>query len=91
MVVTLEEAKAYLKMDDSDDDALILALIQAATEICEDILRYPLSEFTEIPETVKQAGLFAIGNFFEQRETLNMQEMITFMARLLFAYRKGGW
>lgn len=91
MVVTLEEAKLYLKVDGESDDTLITSCINSAEELCEDILRFPLTEFTEVPETVKQAALYAIGNLYEQREALDMKAMIELMTRLLFAYRKEGW
>lgn len=39
MLITLEEMKNYLRVDFDDDDALIEALITAATRICMDILR----------------------------------------------------
>lgn len=91
MVVTLEEAKLYLKVDGSADDTLILSFIASAIELCEDILRFPLSEFSEIPQTVKQAALYAIGCLYEQRETIDTKAMIELMTRLLFAYRKEEW
>lgn len=91
MIVTLEEAKLYLKVDGDEDNTLISDCINAAEELCEDILRFPLAEFTEVPETVKQAVLYAIGNLFEQREALDMKTMIDLLKRLLFAYRKDGW
>ena len=91
MRITLEEAKLYLKVDGETEDALIVSFIDSAEELCDDILRFPLTEFAEVPETVKQAALYAIGNLYEQRETLDMQSMIDLMKRLLFAYRKEGW
>ena len=91
LIVTLEEAKLYLKVDGDEDDTLISDCINAAEELCEDILRFPVSEFLEIPETVKQAVFYAIGNLYEQRETLDMKAMIDLLKRLLFAYRKDGW
>lgn len=91
MLVTLNEAKLYLKVDGDTDDSLITSCINSAEELCEDILRFPLTEFAEVPETVKQAALYAIGNLYEQRETVDMQSMIDLMKRLLFAYRKEGW
>lgn len=91
MIVTLEEAKLYLKVDGDEDDTLISDCINAAEELCEDILRFPLTEFAEVPDTVKQAVLYAIGNQYEQRETLDMKAMIDLLKRLLFAYRKDGW
>ena len=91
MVVTLEEVKLYLKIDGDEDNTLITDLINAAEELCQDILRFPLSEFTDVPETVKQAVLYAIGNLYEERESAEMKEVIEVMTRLLFAYRREGW
>ena len=91
LIVTLEEAKLYLKVDGDEDNTLISDCINAAEELCEDILRIPLTEFAEVPDTVKQAVLYAIGNLYEQRETLDMKAMIDLLKRLLFAYRKDGW
>lgn len=91
MVVTLEEAKLYLKVDGDEDNTLITDFINAAEELCQDILRFPLAEFTEVPETVKQAIFFAIGNLYEQREAVDSKALLEVMARLLFAYRKEGW
>lgn len=91
MVTTLNEAKLYLKVEDDADDTLILSFINAAEELCEDILRFSLTEFIEIPDTVKQAALYAVGNLYEQREALDMKAMLEFMTRLLFAYRREGW
>ena len=91
MVLSLEEVKLYLKVDGDEDNTLITDLINAAEELCQDILRFPLSEFTEVPETVKQAVLYAVGNLYELREAADMKELIEFMTRLLFAYRREGW
>jgi len=91
LIVTLEEAKLYLKVDGDEDNTLITSCIGTAEELCQDILRFPLSEFAEVPDTVKQAALYAVGNLYEQRENTDMKSMIELMARLLFAYRKDGW
>ncbi|AHM57242.1 bacteriophage QLRG family, putative DNA packaging [Peptoclostridium acidaminophilum DSM 3953] len=91
MVVTLEEAKLYLRVDGDEDDTLIANFINAAQELCEGILRYPVTEFTAIPEAVKQSMLYAIANFYEQRENVDIKALIDVMTRLMFAYRKEGW
>lgn len=91
LVVTLEEAKLYLRVDSDEDDTLITDFINAAQELCEGILRYPITEFIAIPEAVKQSILYAIANFYEQRENIDMKAVIDVMTRLLFAYRKEGW
>lgn len=91
MIITINEAKLYLKVDGDAEDTLILSFINAAEELCEDILRFSLTEFIEIPDIVKQAALYAVGNLYEQREALDMKAMLEFMTRLLFAYRREGW
>lgn len=91
MIVSLEEAKQFLKIDADDEDTLITSFINTAEELSQDILRLPFSEFTEVPETVKQAVLYAVGNMYEQRENSNMKAVIDVMTRLLFAFRKDVW
>ncbi|MBU3221101.1 head-tail connector protein [Clostridium algidicarnis] len=62
-----------------------------AEEICEGILRYPISEFTTVPETVKQAVLYAVSNMYENRENFETKEVLETMTRLLFSYRRESW
>ena len=38
-LITLEEAKVYLRVDSSDDDALISSLLASAGILCADIAR----------------------------------------------------
>lgn len=40
--VKLDEAKLYLRVDGSDDDSVISALIEAATGLAETRLRRPI-------------------------------------------------
>lgn len=91
MIVSLEEAKLYLRVDGDAEDALITVFIETAEEICEGILRSSLSEFEEIPDTVKQAIMYVVANLYEKRETLDMKEVMDIVSRLLFSYRKDGW
>lgn len=91
MVVTLDECKQYMRVDGDDENTLITLFITIAEDLCASILRFPLSEFTEIPETVKQSILFAVANFYEQRENVDLKNLIEVMTRLLFAYRRESW
>lgn len=91
MVITLEEAKLYLRVDGDEDNTLITNFILTAQELCEGILRCPLSDFAVIPEVVKQSVLYAVGNLYEHRENVDMKAMVEVMIRLLFAYRKEEW
>ncbi|MBU3100667.1 MULTISPECIES: head-tail connector protein [Clostridium] len=91
MVVSLEETKLYLRVDGDEEDTLITNFISTAEEICEGILRYPILELATVPETIKQAVLYAVSNMYEQRETFEVKAVIETMTRLLFAHRRESW
>lgn len=100
MVVTLEEAKLYLRIDGDEEDGLITNFILTAEEVCEEILRYPLSEFDETPALVRQALLYCIANLYEKREgshyyqkneSAGMAETVKVMRLILGGYRKESW
>ena len=100
MVVSLEEAKLYLSIDGDEEDELITNFILTAREICEDILRYPLSEFDEIPAAVRQAVLYCVANMYEKREGSHyylknegggIEETVKVMKLMLSNLRRKEW
>jgi len=91
MTVSLEEAKLYLRVDGDEENTLITQFILAAEDICEGVLRYPLTEFVQTPETVKQAILYVVANLYEKREAVDMKEVLSVVIRLLSSYRRDGW
>lgn len=91
LIVTLEEAKLYLRVDGEEDDSLILHFLSTAEDICEGILRKTLVEFDPLPETLRNAVLFLVANLYEQREAANIKDLIDFAKRLLQPYRLDGW
>lgn len=91
MIISLEETKLYLRVDGNEEDTLITQLILSAEDICEGILRYPLTDLEVVPESVKQALLYAVANMYENRESLNIKEVIDVMLRLILSYRRDGW
>lgn len=91
MVLSLEEVKLYLRVDGDEENTLITKLILMAEELCEGVLRYPLTELTVVPEAVKQSILYAVANMYEEREKADIKAVIEVMTRLLFAYRKESW
>lgn len=100
MVISLEEAKLYLRVDGDEEDTLITHLILTAEGMCEEILRYPLSEFDETPKIVKQAILYAIANMYEKREgshyyskneSGSIAETLNVMKLILSNLRKESW
>ena len=100
MVVSLKEAKLYLRIDSDEEDTLITNFILSAEEICEDILRYPLSEFEEVPRVVRQAILYCVANIYEKREGTyyylknesgSISETINVMKLILGNLRQESW
>lgn len=100
MLLSLEEVKLYLRIDGDEEDTLITSLIKTSQEICEEILGFPIIEFEQVPQTVKQAMLFCIANIYEKREgtayftrseSRGIKETINIMKLILNSYRKGSW
>ena len=91
MIVSLEDAKLYLRVDGDEENTLITSFINAAEEMCEEIIRFPLTDFTEMPEVLRQAVLYAVANMYEQRENIDMKNIHDVMTRLLFSHRKESW
>ena len=91
MFITLEEAKAYLKVDSEDENQIISDSIHVAEELTLNILRCQESDFETVPETVKQAALYCIASLYENREGGNIKAVMDIMKMLLFAYRKDAW
>lgn len=94
-MLTLQETKDFLRLDGDDEDALVSSLIVTAKELIEETLRYKLTEFEEIPETVHQAMLIVVGTLYEERQAtkdnksgVDIKETLDLVRRMLFAYRK---
>lgn len=88
MIVTLSEAKNYLRVDTDDENALIENLLTAAQNLCCDVSRLEAEEFESAGEVAKVAVLFALGYFFEHREEANHAELVLRLRSLLFGIRR---
>ena len=64
MVVTLEEMKQYLRVDNEDDDQLITGFIASAEQLCRDVLRADETTDLEKDGTVKIAVMYATAYFY---------------------------
>ncbi|ADI00485.1 head-tail connector protein [Salisediminibacterium selenitireducens] len=100
MVLSLEDVKTYLRVDGDEEDALITFLIQAATELCEEILRYEIEDLSQEPAMVKKAILYGIANMYEKREGTyyylrdeggGIEDTMRMMRIFLSGHRKAGW
>ena len=100
-LVSLTEAKEYLRVDSSDEDAIIGVLLSSAQRLCVDVARLTEEQWaavdsdsddtalTPIRETMKVAILYALGYLFEHREDADHHELTLTLRSLLFAVREG--
>lgn len=92
MIVTLEETKLWIRVDHSDEDALIESFINAAEDLVADVLRIPLTDFENtIPEPIKHAVFYTVSKFYEERNELDMTSLNDVLRALLSSYRKAAW
>ena len=87
-MVTLEQAKEYLKIDTSEENATIEILLKSAVQICADVARLSEEEFENTGEIGKAAVLYTLGYFYEHRDDGNRRELILTLRALLFGVRR---
>ena len=88
MIVTLDEAKQYLRVDTTEDDALIEALIDAAGKRCLDISRRDTEEQLAQDRNAKIAMLYTIAYLYEHREEADHNALNLSLRALLFSERR---
>ena len=88
MLVTVDEAKLYLRLDGTEEDALIQTLLETAESLCQDIVRTNFDEMEEVPEIVKVGIRYAVTYLYENREKADFDELTRMLKFLLYSVRK---
>ena len=100
-LISLVDAKEYLRVDTEDEDATIGVLLSSAGRLCADVARLTEEQWdavnsdtedaslTPIRETMKVAILYALGYLFEHREEADHHELTLTLRSILFAIREG--
>ena len=83
MLVTVDEAKLYLRLDGTEEDALIQTLLETAESLCQDIVRTDFDEMEEVPEIVKVGIRYAVTYLYE-----DFDELTRMLKFLLYSVRK---
>ena len=89
-MLTLQEAKEFLRVDGDDEDALISSLLVTAKDLTEDVMRRKLSDFEEMPEPVRQAMLILVATLYEERQVskgktgVSVADTLDLVRRMLF-------
>lgn len=88
MVVTLKEAKQYLRVDSLDEDESILQFMCTAEHLVLEVSRRPAEELEAYTDIVRTAELYAIAYLYEHREEADHRAMTETLKYLLFSVRK---
>lgn len=82
-MISLEEAKLYLKVEHDEEDEVIEQLIETSRQLCEAILRQSSDS-----DVLKTAILYGVAYLYEHREDANHKELKETLYHLLLAERK---
>lgn len=87
MVVTLEDAKMYLRVDSNLEDEYIMGLIQTAEQLVMDAGRFDAETLEQECAITRVAVLYAAAYLFEHREEADFHELNGMLRYLLFGIR----
>lgn len=88
-MVSLSEAKNYLRVDGCEDDKLISDLLLTAKKLCMDVGRMTEEKFERNEDTTRTAMLFTVSYLYENRNTADFHKLTLTLRSLLFAQREG--
>ncbi len=87
-MITLEEAKSYLRVDFDDEDEMIESLIQSSIKHSMDVARVNSEEELSKNPNGKIAVLYMTAYLYEHREEADYFELNLTLRALLFGMRK---
>ena len=90
-MITLEEAKYYLRVDFDDEDEMIESLIQSSIKHSMDVARVNSEEELSKNPNGKIAVLYMTAYLYEHREEADYSELNLTLRALLFGDRKPGF
>ena len=88
-MITLKEAKNYLRVDYDEDDKLIHNLLSTSKQLVMDVGRMSEEDFSVNEDTVRTAMLFALGFLYENRSNPDYHKLTLNLRSILFAQREG--
>ena len=87
-MVTLQEAKNYLRVDNCEGDGLISDLLMTAKKLCMDVGRMNEEGFEENKDTTRTAMLFTVSYLYENRNTADFHKLTLSLRSILFTQRE---
>ena len=87
-MITLNEAKNYLRIDYEEDDKLICSLLDTAKSLVKDVGRMDEERFSENEDVVRTAMLYTVSYLYENRNTADFSKLTLTLRAMLFAQRE---
>ena len=91
-IITLHEAKAYLRVDSDDENNLITQLTESAEKLVLDVARLSEADLNDTEKNVvpdiRIGTFYALGYLFEHREDANHHQLTLDLRSLLFGVRE---
>lgn len=88
-MVSLKEAKNYLRVDGYEDDKLISDFLLTAKKLCMEVGRMDEERFERNEDITRIAVLFAVSYLYENRNTADFHKLTLSLRSLLFKQREG--
>ena len=101
-LVTLDEAREYLRVDSHEEDALIGVLLSSSGQLCADVARLSDAQWQavngdgtqedtlqHVRDTMRVAVLYALAYLYEHREDADHHALTLTLRSLLFSLREG--
>ena len=85
-LITLEEAKEYLRVDSADEDAVAGALLSAAARLCVDVARLTDEQWADIDSDKSRSERYTTQELTAVRET--MRVAVLYALGYLFEHRE---
>lgn len=94
-LITLDEAKTYLRVDYADEDELIMNFISTAEKLVQDMAMLTDNDWDVADEDtlarVRIAVLFTVAYLYEHREGTDRSVLNLALRSLLFGIREEGF
>ena len=85
-LISLDEAKMYLRVDSADEDAVISSLLSASCNLCADVARLTADQWADIDSGKVRSTRYTDAELRHVRETMKVAILYAF--GYLFVHRE---